>query len=187
MIKDKMISIQRGKDRLILRKESKENKDNENKEDKNIFTILEMGPSFTMRDVEDAIKGENKNNEEEKDKKNKIKAYFVNGSFSEDFENESTKRYSRPITLDDIHYYLSRHNITVKDATSISAFLSKRYPTLELYANRLGYLLGIIEMILHNRRLIREFRKYGFRIVHDRGIEVEVEMEYININEEMIK
>lgn len=167
-----MILIERGKDRLILRKEKEENK-----EDKNIFTILEMGPSFTMRDVEDAIKGK----KEENEKKNKIKAYFINGSFSEDFENESTRRYSRPITLDDIHYYLSRHNITVKDSTSISAFLSKRYPTLELYANRLGYLLGIIEMILHNRRLIREFRKYGFRIVHDRGIEVEVEMEYRNI------
>ena len=159
-----MISIQRGKDRLILRKDIKENKE-ENK-----------GPSFTMRDVEDAINIK-KENGKEKDRNIKIKAYFINGSFSDDFENESTRRYSRPITLDDIHYYLSLHNITVKDATSISAFLSKRYPTLELYANRLGYLLGIIEMILHNRRLIREFRKEGFHIVHDRGIEVEVEME----------
>ena len=172
-----MISIQRGKDRLILRKDIKENKE-ENKEEKekDIFTILEMGPSFTMRDVEDAINIK-KENGKEKDRNIKIKAYFINGSFSDDFENESTRRYSRPITLDDIHYYLSLHNITVKDATSISAFLSKRYPTLELYANRLGYLLGIIEMILHNRRLIREFRKEGFHIVHDRGIEVEVEME----------
>jgi len=170
-----MISIQRGKDRLILRKDSKDSKDSK-EDNENIFTILEMGPSFTMRDVEEVIniKGENG---EEKDRNIKIKAYFINGSFSDDFENESIRRYSRPITLDDIHYYLSRHNITVKDATSISAFLSKRYPTLELYANRLGYLLGIIEMILHNRRLIREFRKEGFRIVHDRGIEVEVEME----------
>jgi hypothetical protein len=142
-----------------------------------------MGPSFTMRDIEDAINinkengEENKENKEKEDKNIKIKVYFINGSFSDDFENESTRRYSRPITLDDIHYYLSRHNITVKDATSISAFLSKRYPTLELYANRLGYLLGIIEMILHNRRLIREFRKEGFHIVHDRGIEVEMERE----------
>ena len=168
-----MISIQRGKDRLILRKDSKENKE---EKEKDIFTILEMGPSFTMRDVEDAINIK-KENEEKNEKNIKIKAYFINGSFSDDFENESTRRYSRPITLDDIHYYLSLHNITVKDATSISAFLSKRYPTLELYANRLGYLLGIIEMILHNRRLIREFRKEGFHIVHDRGIEVEVERE----------
>jgi len=146
-----------------------------------------MGPSFTMRDVEDAIikkenGEENKENKENKEKKEKernikIKAYFINGSFSDDFENESARRYSRPITLDDIHYYLSKHNITVKDSSSISAFLSKRYPTLELYANRLGYLLGIIEMILHNRRLIREFRKEGFHIVHDRGIEVEMERE----------
>ena len=165
-----MISIQRGKDRLILRKDSKENKE---EKEKDIFTILEMGPSFTMRDVEDAINIKKENG----DKNIKIKAYFINGSFSDDFENESTRRYSRPITLDDIHYYLSLHNITVKDATSISAFLSKRYPTLELYANRLGYLLGIIEMILHNRRLIREFRKEGFHIVHDRGIEVEMERE----------
>ena len=168
-----MISIQRGKDRLILRKDSKENKE---EKEKDIFTILEMGPSFTMRDVEDAINIK-KENEEKNEKNIKIKAYFINGSFSDDFENESTRRYSRPITLDDIHYYLSLHNITVKDATSISAFLSKRYPTLELYANRLGYLLGIIEMILHNRRLIREFRKEGFHIVHDRGIEVEMERE----------
>jgi len=167
-----MISIQRGKDRLILRKDSKDSKDSK-EDNENIFTILEMGPSFTMRDVEEVIniKGGNWY------KNIKIKAYFINGSFSDDFENESTRRYSRPITLDDIHYYLSMHNITVKDATSISAFLSKRYPTLELYAHRLGYLLGIIEMILHNRRLIREFRKEGFHIVHDRGIEVEVERE----------
>ena len=146
-----------------------------------------MGPSFTMRDVEDAIikkengeeNKENKENKEKKEKERNIKitAYFINGSFSDDFENESARRYSRPITLDDIHYYLSKHNITVKDSSSISAFLSKRYPTLELYANRLGYLLGIIEMILHNRRLIREFRKEGFHIVHDRGIEVEMERE----------
>lgn len=145
-------------------------------DDKNV-SIDELATSFTVDDILysfykfSSIVNVNIN------QKNIIRTKICNGYFPHEFllyDSEKLTKKMNIVTLDDIYLFLYRYNIDT-DSQSIYVFLNKKYPTIELYGNSLGYLIMVIENIIQTKRVLTILRKCGFHLINDYGNVVEVE------------